>query len=317
MSSRVALVFPYVRTRSATELLFPPLGIATLAGQLRRLGIETRLFDCTFGSLEGLRADLAAYDPQIVGISSMASLSRNTFAVAELVRATLPQSLLVAGGPLPTVYPKRFASHFDVVFRGEADLSFPRFCADYFARGASATTMGTLPLAAYQGLFVPNHGLHVDNPTTHHSEAELASFPAARSHRLRPRRLPGRLAARERQQGHLAHRHPGLPVRLRLLLEAGLRQRRTAARPRRGLRRDRRARGARLRRPLDRRRHLHPGPLLPGRVLPAHEPAAAWAGAACRAATGSTKPRWRAWPRPAAAASTWVSSRAARRPSPS
>ncbi len=167
-----------MRTRSATELLFPPLGIATLAGQLRRLGIETRLFDCTFGSIEGLRADLAAYRPQIVGISSMASLSRNTFAVAELVRATLPESLLVAGGPLPTVYPKRFATHFDVVFRGEADLSFPRFCADYFARRATTATMGKLPLAAYQGLFVPNHGLHVDNPTTHHSEAELATFPA-------------------------------------------------------------------------------------------------------------------------------------------
>ena len=178
MSSRVALVFPYVRTRSATELLFPPLGIATLAGQLRRLGIETRLFDCTFGSLEGLRGDLAAYRPQIVGISAMASLSRNTFAVAELVRAILPECLLVAGGPLPTVYPKRFASHFDVVFRGEADLSFPRFCADYLARRATTTTMGTLPLAAYQGLFVPNHGLHIDNPTTHHSEAELATFPA-------------------------------------------------------------------------------------------------------------------------------------------
>ena len=178
MSSRVALVFPYTRTWSATEMLFPPLGIATLAAQLRRLGVETRLFDCTFGSLEALRAGLTAYDPQIVGISSMASLTRNTFAVAEMVRAVLPQALLVAGGPLPTVYPRRFAAHFDVVFRGEADLSFPRFCADYFARRASAQTMGTLPLAAYPGLFVPNHGLHIDNPTTHHSETEIAVFPA-------------------------------------------------------------------------------------------------------------------------------------------
>ena len=159
-------------------MLFPPLGIATLAAQLRRLGIETRLFDCTFGSFEALRADLSAYEPQIVGISAMASLTRNTFAVAEMVRAILPDSLLVAGGPLPTVYPRRFATHFDVVFRGEADLSFPRFCADYFARRATTQTMGILPLAGYQGLFVPNHGLYVDNPATHHSEAELVCFPA-------------------------------------------------------------------------------------------------------------------------------------------
>ncbi len=63
------------------------------------------------------------------------------------------------------------------MFRGEADLSFPRFCADYFERGAATQTMAALPLEGYHGLFVPNHGLRVDNPTTHHGEAELASFP--------------------------------------------------------------------------------------------------------------------------------------------
>ena len=41
----VALVFPYFRTRAPTEMLFPPLGAATLAAQLRRLGVETRVFD--------------------------------------------------------------------------------------------------------------------------------------------------------------------------------------------------------------------------------------------------------------------------------
>jgi anaerobic magnesium-protoporphyrin IX monomethyl ester cyclase len=75
------------------------------------------------------------------------------------------------------VFPKRYAADFDVVFRGEADLSFPRFCLDYFAKGASALTMGELPLAAYHGLFVPNHGLKIDNPTTHYGAVELASFP--------------------------------------------------------------------------------------------------------------------------------------------
>ena len=174
---RVALVFPYFRTRAATELLFPPLGVATLAGQLRRLGVETRVFDCTFGTLEQLRNDLGSYRPDIVGISSMVSLTRTTFAVAEMVKASLPHSLLVAGGPMPTVFPKRYAADFDVVFRGEADLSFPRFCLDYLAKGASALTMGELPLGAYDGLFVPNHGLKIDNPTTHHAAAELASFP--------------------------------------------------------------------------------------------------------------------------------------------
>ena len=39
---RVALVYPYFRTKSANELLFPPLGAANLASQLHVLGIETQ-----------------------------------------------------------------------------------------------------------------------------------------------------------------------------------------------------------------------------------------------------------------------------------
>jgi anaerobic magnesium-protoporphyrin IX monomethyl ester cyclase len=174
---KVALVFPYIRTRARTEMLFPSLGIATLAAQLRRLGVETRIFDCTFGSFDRLCDDLTSYHPDIVGVSSLVSLTRNAVRAARMVRASLPDSLLVAGGPLPTVFPDRYAEHFDVVFRGEADLSFPRFCRDYFARGATRLTMGAMPLEAYNGLFVANHGMRVDNPTVHHGESELESFP--------------------------------------------------------------------------------------------------------------------------------------------
>lgn len=175
-TARVALVFPYFRTRAPTEMLFPPLGVATLAGQLRALDVETRVFDGTFSTFERLSDDLRAYRPDIVGVSSMVSLTGNTLRIAERVRTSLPEGLLVAGGPLPTVFPGRHASHFDAVFRGEADVSFPRFCRDYFEREASPLTLAGLPLDRYDGLFVPNHGLQVDNPTVHHRESELETF---------------------------------------------------------------------------------------------------------------------------------------------
>ncbi len=175
--SRVALVFPYLRTRSPTEMLFPPLGAATLAGQLRRAGLETRVFDGTFETFPGLQGALRAYQPDIVGIYAMVSLTGTALRVAASVRASLPDALLVAGGPLPTVFPARYTGHVDAVFRGEADLSFPRFCRDFFAQGVSPKTLGELPLESYDGLFIPNHGLHVDNPAVHHRENELASFP--------------------------------------------------------------------------------------------------------------------------------------------
>jgi len=174
--SRVALVFPYFRTRSVTEMLFPPLGVAALAGQLRALDVETRVFDGTFSTLEQLSDDLNAYSPDIVGVSSMVSLTGNTLRIAEMVKTDLPDSLIVAGGPLPTVFPARYRSHFDAVFRGEADVSFPRFCRDYFGRGASRLALGGLPLDSYDGLFITDHGLRVDNPTVHHLESELETF---------------------------------------------------------------------------------------------------------------------------------------------
>jgi anaerobic magnesium-protoporphyrin IX monomethyl ester cyclase len=175
--SRVALIYPYFRTRSATELLFPPLGAASLASQLRRLGVETRIFDCTFESFGEIQKKLRLYRPDVVGIYSMVTLSRNTFRIAEMVRADLPDSLLAAGGPLPTLYPERFCAAFDVVFRGEADLSFPRFCRDLFDQKISRAQLTTLPLDKYEGLFIQQNDLQVGNPLVHYREEQLAAFP--------------------------------------------------------------------------------------------------------------------------------------------
>ena len=174
---KVALIHPYFRTRSLTELLFSPLGAASLAAQLRRLGVETRIFDCTFWTAGKLRSALKAYQPGIVGIHSMVSMSGNAFRIARMVRAELPACLLVAGGPLPTLYPEMYSREFDAVFRGESDLSFPRFCRDFFACQAGGEGLKRMPLQGYAGLFVRRQGLQVDNPSVHHTESEMDRFP--------------------------------------------------------------------------------------------------------------------------------------------
>ena len=175
--SRVALVYPYFRTRSATELLFPPLGAASLASQLGRLGIESRIFDCTFSTFDDIQEGLQAYQPDIVGVYSMITLSRNAFRIAESVRASLPESTLIAGGPLPTLYPERYSGAFDAVFRGEVDLGFPRFCRELFDLGGSRDRIANLPLTGYDGLFMHWNGFQIDNPTVHYPEKNLATFP--------------------------------------------------------------------------------------------------------------------------------------------
>jgi anaerobic magnesium-protoporphyrin IX monomethyl ester cyclase len=174
--SRVALVYPYVRTRSQTETLFPPLGLAGLTSQLRSRHIETKVFDCTFGTLSQLRQDLLAYQPDIVGVYIMVTLSSNAERVVSAVRSDLPNCLLIAGGPLPTLYPERFSRSFDLVFQGEADLSFPQFCADFFQAAGPHADISQLPLPAYAGLFVDRDGMQIRNAFAHHTEAELEQF---------------------------------------------------------------------------------------------------------------------------------------------
>jgi anaerobic magnesium-protoporphyrin IX monomethyl ester cyclase len=176
--STVALVYPYFRTRAATELLFAPLGVAYLAAQLHQAGIEAKVFDCTFSTFEKIQASLQAYRPDIVGIYCMITLSRNTFRIAEMVRADLPDCLLVAGGPLPTLYPEHFNGPFEAVFRGEADESFPRFCRDFLnLEPAYRRKISDLSLDAYAGLFIQQVGLSINNPPVHYTEKELDSFP--------------------------------------------------------------------------------------------------------------------------------------------
>jgi anaerobic magnesium-protoporphyrin IX monomethyl ester cyclase len=175
--SGVALIYPYFRTRSPTELLFPPLGAASLSSQLRRLGVDSRIFDCTFRTFEDVLEDVRASQPDIVGVYSMITMSRSALRMAGSMRTSLPRSTLVAGGPLPTLYPELYSKTFHAVFRGEVDLSFPRFCRDLIEAGSSPDRIASLPLAGYDGLFMQLDGGRLENPTVHHPEGELDAFP--------------------------------------------------------------------------------------------------------------------------------------------
>jgi anaerobic magnesium-protoporphyrin IX monomethyl ester cyclase len=107
----------------------------------------------------------------------MVTLSRNTFRIAELVRGSFPESLIVAGGPLPTLYPEHYKQQFDAIFQGEADLGFPQFCQDFFEQGISRQRLRELPLETYDGLFIHDKDLFVKNPSIHYKEKDIQSFP--------------------------------------------------------------------------------------------------------------------------------------------
>ena len=270
----MALVFPYVRTHEPTELLFPPLGLAALAAQLHAHGIEARVFDCTFSSherparrarrlrprrgrhlLDGQphRRDAARGRAGASGAAGGAAGGRRTAAhgVPRALRRPRGRGVPRGGRPeLPRVLPR-----------------LPR------ARRPRRTLLD-LDLTDYDGVFVARR-----RPRRGHARRALrrgrpAHVPRPRPQRLRPRRVPGRVAATRP-----ASRPTSLVVTLGCPYACDF-----CSKPvfgnevrRRDLRHGdgggRRPARPGLRRPLDRRRHLHARRRPPGRVLPAHRSA--------------------------------------------
>lgn len=175
--SGVALVYPYFLSRDPVEKLFPPLGIACLASQLKEMGVQVRIEDCTFAESSMVVDRIAASRPAIVSISIMVTMSRTAFELLSHLRRRLPETLFVAGGPLPTVNPSMFAGRFDAVFRGEGDVVFPRFCREYLASGNTPDNLETPYPAIYPGLYLMRHGTVRSSPPIHNTSAVLDRLP--------------------------------------------------------------------------------------------------------------------------------------------
>jgi anaerobic magnesium-protoporphyrin IX monomethyl ester cyclase len=175
--SGVTLVYPYFRSRDPVEKLFPPLGIAYLASQLRERGIPVTVADCTFETFDEVTNRIAGSRPAIIGISIMVTMSRNAFDLLRELRERLPGTLFVAGGPLPTVNPAMFAEKFDVVFCGEGDVTFPCFCQDFLSSGINSDELKTLNPASYPGLYMNKNGTVSSSPPFHHSSEILDRLP--------------------------------------------------------------------------------------------------------------------------------------------
>lgn len=173
----VTLVYPYFQTMNPVEKLFPPLGIAYLASQLKELGIPVTVADCTFASFNEILDLIVQSSPAIIGISIMVTMSRNAYNLLVNLRDRLPETLFVAGGPLPTVNPAMFATQFDLVFCGEGDVIFPRFCQDYLSSCSSPRDLTGLDLTSYPGLYTNREGRIQSIPPVHHSSETLDRLP--------------------------------------------------------------------------------------------------------------------------------------------
>ncbi len=173
----VTLVYPYFRSSDPVPRLFPPLGIAYLASQMREMEVAVDICDCTFRTFSEAVEEIAGRRPAIVGISIMVTMSGNAFRLLEALRTRLPGTLFVAGGPLPTVHPAMFTVEFDAVFCGEGDVAFPSFCRDYLAGREDPGRDSPIDVSRYPGLCMRVDGGLRSTPPVHNPPEVLDRLP--------------------------------------------------------------------------------------------------------------------------------------------
>src|SRR5439155_12655754 len=125
---RVKLILPALLEATAPGYrpikyaLFPPLGLAALAGYLDP-DDEVELVDEHVGPL---RLD---DEPDLVVMSVYITSARRAYAIADLYRARGVHVCL--GGLHPTSLPDEAALHADTVFVGPGEDTWPAFLADF------------------------------------------------------------------------------------------------------------------------------------------------------------------------------------------
>ncbi|MBN2359546.1 MAG: B12-binding domain-containing radical SAM protein [Deltaproteobacteria bacterium] len=115
----------------------PPLGLITVAA-LTPPDWEVALVD---ENVEPVDLDAAC---DVVGIGAMNVQARRAFELADAFRQR--GRTVVIGGPLTFSHARRCAPHADVVVVGEAERTWPRFCADYAAGRQAPIYLETEPV---------------------------------------------------------------------------------------------------------------------------------------------------------------------------
>lgn len=124
---RVVLLAPYPeQLKNVSTTQYPPLGILYVGAAIKDLASDLLILDANVLKLseEETLGKVLEFKPDIVGISINIVTAGSARSLAVRLRATCPDLLLVAGGPLPTAAPQEWLQHFNLVIRGEGELAF-------------------------------------------------------------------------------------------------------------------------------------------------------------------------------------------------
>ncbi len=123
---KVALVNPPIIEGAFRHQPFLPMGLAYLAAALEQNEIEVKVIDCQARYLnhQQLRSEIGSYQPDIVGITSIAPLMSSALLTAKAAKDAHPGVQVVMGGPHATFMDEQIIaqeSAVDLIVRGEGE----------------------------------------------------------------------------------------------------------------------------------------------------------------------------------------------------
>jgi radical SAM superfamily enzyme YgiQ (UPF0313 family) len=124
--TKIALVNTPLLQKAGHHPLFPPLGLAYMAAVLEQNSFEVKIVDCPVCEMdhEKLKAELASFQPTIVGIGAMTPIIESALRSAHVAKEVCPDAKVVMGGPHVTFADKQILSEdkdVDIIVRGEGE----------------------------------------------------------------------------------------------------------------------------------------------------------------------------------------------------
>ncbi|MHC4943309.1 MAG: B12-binding domain-containing radical SAM protein [Planctomycetota bacterium] len=194
----ILLYFPeYDATVTRSNLLELPLPILHVAGPLLEEGFQVQVID---GRLPGAhqRIESCSEAPLFFGFSAFLGQLDDGYAAAELLRHRFPETPVVCGGWLPTLYPELFQDSGLVNFlvRGPAEETAPRLAGHLLAVEDPSAIEGvvrcsdielstrdnTFGSARPPSLDLPYHLLEIDHYELSEGRADFLSSRGCPSH---------------------------------------------------------------------------------------------------------------------------------------
>ncbi len=123
---RISLINPPLSPGVSRHPTGVPIGLAYLAAVTEKRGYEVRVIDCLPLDMDydEMKREVVAFEPDIVGITSMTVTFPSALQAAQVLRKSCPAALIVLGGPHATfmdVKTLRERADVDVVVRREGE----------------------------------------------------------------------------------------------------------------------------------------------------------------------------------------------------